>query len=512
MSGKGKAISAVMIITLVSKCLGFLRDMILAYYYGAGSVTDAYCIAQTIPEFLFSLVIQAIAVGFIPTFIGIVEGEGKDKAWSFTDNLGLVGVMLVTVVVFAVYAFTDAIVYLFASGFNDETAALASLLTRVSIWGLFFRIIAAIDSALLNANEQFTIPALTGFPLDVITIASIVLASYTNQPVLLAVGILLSYTSQMVLQRPFVRRVKPKIDLRSFNLRDPHLLKMLALFFPVAIGVGANQINILVDKTLASSFVGGVSSLNYANKVNNVFENVMILSLATVMFPSFSKYAARGDNEALTSSIVKSCLVTMIVMVPCSIAAFVCAEDIIRLLFGRGVFDDQAISMTAHAMQCYAVGLAFLSVNAILTRAIYGFKKVMSVSLCSCCSLVVNVGLSFTFVLPWGVPGVALATSIANIVQMVLLSYCLKKRIGGLWVRSLARPALKILASSTVFSVLLFSLYNVLKTHVLSLLACVIAVLAGGLIYFILLYALRVEIVRVLIRKLSRIFRDKTTD
>ena len=106
MSGKGKAISAVMIITLVSKCLGFLRDMILAYYYGAGSVTDAYCIAQTIPEFLFSLVIQAIAVGFIPTFIGIVEGEGKDKAWSFTDNLGLVGVMLVTVVVFVVYAFT----------------------------------------------------------------------------------------------------------------------------------------------------------------------------------------------------------------------------------------------------------------------------------------------------------------------------------------------------------------------------------------------------------------------
>lgn len=503
MSGKGKVISAVMIITLISKCLGFLRDMILAYFYGAGAVADAYCVAQTIPEFLFSLVIQAIAVGFIPTFIEIVEDEGKEKAWSFTDNLGLIGVMLVTVVVFVVYTFTDAIVYLFASGFDDETAALASLLTRVSIWGLFFRIIVAIDSAVLNANEKFTIPALTGFPLDVVTIASIVLASYADQPILLAVGILLSYASQMILQRPFVRKIKPKIDLRSFNIRDSHLIKMLALFLPVAIGVGANQINILVDKTLASSFVGGVSSLNYANKVDNVFENVMILSLATVMFPSFSKYAARGDSRSLSNSIVKSCLVTMIVMIPCSIVAFVCAEDIIRLLFGRGVFDGQAISMTAHAMQCYAVGLVFLSLNAILTRAIYGFKKVMSVSLCSCCSLIVNAGLSFTFVVPWGVPGVALATSIANIVQMILLSFCLIMQIGGSWVRTLAIPAFKSLVSSAVFAVALLAFYNIAHIYVISPLACVIAVSVAGFIYLIMLYALRVEMIRTL---MSRFF------
>lgn len=502
MSSKGKAISSVVVITLLSKVLGFVRDMVLAYFFGASAVTDAYYVAQTIPEFLFSLVIQAISVGFIPIFLEILEKDGKEKAWAFVDNLSTIGIALVTVLVVVVYAFTDVLVGIFASGFDAETAAMAGMFIRISVWGVFFRLISAIDTAFLNANERFVVPSLTGVPLDIVTIASVALASFLNQPLLLAVGIAASYFFQMALQEPFVRKLKPRRKW-GLSLRDPHVKKMVALVVPVALGVGANQINVLVDRTLASGFTGGISALNYANKVDNILENVVIMSLATVLFPSFSKYAARGELKALSGSLSKAVAATVLLMLPCSIAAFYYSEEVIRLLFGRGMFDEAAVSLTTQAMQAYSVGLLFLSVNAVLIRALYSLKKVAVVSACSCASMVFNAALSFALVGEFGIPGVAFATSVANAIQTVLLMAMLAREIGREWLTDGIRQHVCIIVASLVFTGLMLGMDYLLSFWFTPIVVCFISASVATVAYFALLLMMRESLVMMMFGKMT---------
>lgn len=506
MSSKGKAISSVVVITLLSKVLGFVRDMVLAYFFGASAITDAYYVAQTIPEFLFSLVIQAISVGFIPIFLEILERDGKEKAWSFVDNLSTIGIALVTVLVVVVYAFTDVLVGIFASGFDAETATMAGLFIRISVWGVFFRLISAIDTAFLNANERFVVPSLTGVPLDIVTIASIALASFLNQPLLLAVGIACSYFSQMVLQEPFVRKLKPRRKW-GLSLRDPHVRKMVVLVVPVALGVGANQINVLVDRTLASGFVGGISALNYANKVDNILENVVIMSLATVLFPSFSKYAARGELKALSGSLSKALAATVLLMLPCSIAAFCYSEEAIRLLFGRGMFDETAVSLTTQAMQAYSVGLLFLSVNAVLIRALYSLKKVAVVSACSCASMVFNAALSFALVGELGIPGVAFATSVANAIQTLLLIIVLARCIGREWLTEGAREYACIVCASIGFTALMLGMDYLLSFELASIATCLISTIVASIAYLGMLILMRESLVMMVFGKMMTLIK-----
>ncbi|WP_418753501.1 murein biosynthesis integral membrane protein MurJ [Faecalitalea cylindroides] len=499
---RGKTISVVMIITLVSKCLGFLRDMVLAYCYGANTITDAYYVAQTIPEFLFSLVVQAIAIGFIPIYMDILNDNGEREAFSFTKKIHYLGWIFVCVLIAVVYLFSEPLVKLFASGFDPSTAKLAEVFIKISVWGMFFRISAAVDSAFLNANNNFTIPSLTGVPLDIITIISIFVSYYLKIPEILAVGIVVSSLSQMILQKPSVKKVFNGFKNKDFKLFDVHVKKMIALFLPVAIGVGASQINLLVDRTLASTIEGGISALNYANKVNNILENIMILSLATVMFPTFSKHAAKNDIQSLSNDISHTLLITIVIMLPCSFFSFIYAVDAIQILFGRGAFDATAVNLTVQAMQFYSIGLIFISCNAILVRAMYSLKKVKTVSLCSWISVFVNVLLNLFLMRYMQIRGLALATSIANMCTTILLLYNLKKQIGSSFIKNIKNEVLKIIGISFVVCIVAFLLDYALNLFINELVACCISASISILLYLFLTIIFKVSIITDTVKKI----------
>lgn len=443
MASRGKVVSVVMLVTILSKCFGFVRDMVLAHFFGASTVSDAYFVAQTIPEFLFSLAVQAVSIGFIPIYMEILHSDGRERAIKFTNNLSCFGLLLVVVLVAIVYTFTGGIVQMFASGFDQTTAQLAETFVRISVWGMFFRIISAIYTAFLNANDRFTVSSLTGIPIDLITISSVLLAYYLDMPIFLAFGIAIGYLGQMLLQYPSVRSLKPRIQRKEVTFSDPYLKKMVALFLPVVFGVGANQINILVDRTMASSIEGGISALNYANKVGNILENIIALSLATVIFPTLSKHAAQKKTDMLSLDIGKSLMIVLLAMLPCAVFAFQYAQEVIQLLFGHGAFDARAINLTADAMRFYSIGLLFISFNAILTRALYSLKKVKSTSIAACCSMLVNVVLNIVLAPIMGVRGLAFATSIANIMQTAVLGAALCQQIGIRYIRLISIDALK---------------------------------------------------------------------
>lgn len=495
MGSKKRVLSVVMLITLFSKCLGFLRDIVLAYFFGASTATDAYFVAQTIPEFLFSLFVQAIAIGFIPIYAEILHQEGRSKADHFTNSLYWFGFFAVGMLILLVYGFTEPIVRIFASGFDAQTAKMAERFVRIAVWGMSFRIVSAIDYAYLNANEEFKIPALTGIPLDIITIVSIYVAYKLKKPEILAFSIVLSFIGQTVLQHPFVLKRKSRLSIQDFTLTSPYIKRIMHLFLPVALGVGANQINILVDRTLASAIEGGISALNYANKVDNILENIIIMSMATIMFPAFSKQATQKQFDKLSRSISETLVLVSVIMMPCAIFAFQYAEEAIEMLFGRGAFDASAIRLTADAMRCYSLGLMFISYNAILTRALYSLKRVRSASLCTCASLFVNVCMNCLLAPKLGIRGLALATSLANLVLTALLSVMLTRTIGKEFIKNGISDIVKLLLCSMLMGLISWAITSLFSGMIPSLFACIIAVLVGSAVYLLLAYLCKIKVV-----------------
>ncbi len=501
-TNKTRQVSVVMIITVVSKCLGFLRDVVLAKYFGAGSVTDAYFVAQTIPESLFSLVVQAISIGFIPIYTQVLHDKGKEESNNFVNNILKLSLSLCVALVLIVNFFPNQVVSIFASGFDEETFAFTVRFVRISVFAMFFRITVAVYSAYLNANNQFTAPAFNGVILDVVSIISIIAAFYTHS-VVLVFGIVASSFVQFVALLPSVYKRKPLMSLSVKNIFNDEVKQMVRMFIPVALGVGVNQLNVIADRTMASSIPGAISSLNYANKVDNVLENIIILSLATVMFPTFAKYIASKNMDSFKSSVVTSLNVVTFTMLPCSVFAIIFSNDIIHILFGRGAFDASAVESSAIAMTFYSVGLLFLSYNAIFTRAFYALKKVKLVSIVSVGTFVTNVTMNFLLKPLMGIGGLALATSISNIVTMILLTVLLRKVLGKGFIPDILKEFIKVGLASAVLAVSAYFI-NATLGGIHYIIAIAVSVLVSSAGYLLVCYLLKSQMMMIFVEKLIK--------
>lgn len=417
-------------ITLISKILGFLRDTVLAYFYGANGVSDAYLVAQTIPEFAFSLVIQAIAVGYIPIYSELKStgDEGNKEAKKFTDILLSDTYLLCIVLIIIINLFPRQFVGIFASGFTEETTLIAVKLVRIIVIAMLGKSTVSIIGAFLQSNDDFAVNAFTGIPFDIIVVISIALSSIWGEDIL-GWGFLFAVMFQAVMisirARKFQYKFKPQI-----NFTSTHIKKMFSLFLPVCIGVGANQINLIVDRTLASTVsIGGISAMNYANKVDNIMENIIVLSLAAVMYPAFAKYAAEKNYKMLGQVGTTTLNTVCAVMAPIAAGTMLFAYEIVEILFGHGAFDQAATHLTAQAMSFYSIGVVFTAWRAILTRIFYSAQKVNIVTVNSCIAIAVNIVCNLILVRPMGISGLALATSLSSIVAVILMMISLKKLI-----------------------------------------------------------------------------------
>ena len=474
---KGKIIIWVMLITLLSKCFGFARDIVLAYFFGAGNITDAYFISQTIPEFLFSIVVQTISVGFIPVYIDIVHKQSLSKATQFATQVLFGAWILCAFLVIFTNLFAPQIVSIFASNFTDQAAQIACLFVRITVLAMFFRITTSIVSASLQANNHFIFPAAIGLPFDIIIILSVIVAAFTDY-VVLAWGLVTAAAIQVVFLLPqFLKHLSFDFS-QLFPLFTPSVKKMCTLFLPVALGVSANQINILVDRTLASGIQGGISALNYANKTNNVVENIIIMSLAMVMFPTFASYVSKQDFKSFITSVTKSLNIVIFTMLPCSAFFILFAPNIIDLLFGHGAFAGNSVTQTVSVMRYYALGLLGLSSSIIFIRALYAVQKVKWVSIAACFSVTLNVILNLTLSRYMGIKGLALATSITNMFSacllFVLLTYYLKTSFWRLFI-------MELLKCTCAIAVLVIAA-KYLQTILLAFLPDIAACMVNGII------------------------------
>ena len=486
-----KAALAVMIITIFSKFLGFVREIVLSYVYGASAVTDAYLVSRTIPTVIFSFISAGIGTGFIPLYSRILRDRGQAQADKYTNNLSNALLLMASIVVVIVILFTQSIVRLFASGFSGDTLTLAIAFTRISVSGVYFTALLNIFTGYLRIHENYVVPALIGLPMNFTVIISLIASTKTNIYVM-AIGSVIATASQLVFLIPFMRnkgyKYQPILDLKDENLK-----KMVLIALPVIMGTAVNEINVLVDRNIASGIaVGGISALNYANRLNGFVRGLFVSSITTVLYPMISKMAAQKNMKGLKSYISEAISITNLFVIPATVGAMLFSEEIVTLLFGRGAFTPEATQMTANALFYYSVGMIAFGLRDILSRAFYALQDTKTPMTNATIAVAVNIIFNIILSRFMGIGGLALATSISGILSASMMFVTLRRKIGGFGLREISVSFIKISIASVLMGFIALGSFGFLGQTLRQNLALFLSIGAGMLAYGIIIYCMKV--------------------
>lgn len=512
MSKVAKATFGLMIATIIAKILGFGRELVLASAYGATMYSDAYITAMSIPTVIFASIGTSLGTVVIPMFMEVDEQQGKKKSLEFINNVFNIVILLCLSISLLGLIFTEDIVKVFALGFNEETLKVAVQFTRVTIIGLVFLGLTYIMTAFLQIKNNFTIPGLASLPKNIVIIGSIFL-SMKYGPYFMIWGTLIGIGIEFLFLVPFA--VKKGYEYKFIiNFKDKYIKKMLLLIIPVFIGVAVSQINVLVDRTLASTLgEGAVSALNYANKLHVFVIILFITSIGSVIYPMLAKLSTNNDKGKFIESVTKSINSIVLLVMPISVGTIILANPIIKILFERGAFDAKATSMTAIALKMYALGMVSVGLVEILGKIFYSIQDTKTPMKNGALSVAINIILNLIVIKPLGLLGLALSTSISSTVSVVLLFNSLSKKIGYFGQDKIIKTGTKAFVSAIVMGVLTKLTYSVLSSifaaGLLGQIASVgISILIGAISYGIFVVILKVEevdmITEVLKKKLKK--------
>jgi len=430
--GLARAAALIVALTLVSRGLGFLRDVIIAWAFGASAATDAYMVAYTFPYFLQSVLGVALVTVMVPVVSRYLTEERREEAWSVSSSVVNIMALFFALVTVGGILAADPLVRGLAPGFDLRQAQLAAELTRIMFPSLVFVGVGMLLSGVLNAGWQFGLPALAPGVANAVMILAVLLFGSRYFIHALAWGTLAGFAAFFWTQWPGLKRLGFGYRWR-WEFRHPEVRKVLGHVPNVVFAVAVNQIYLAMNRFIASGLApGSITALDLAFRVINLPVAVFATSLSTALFPAFSRQAARADLEGLGASTLKSLCALMVIMVPLSVATALLHEPLVRLIFQRGVFGSAGTALTGTALFYFSFGLAGLGAGLLLTRACYALAEVRVPTLAALASVGVNAALSPLLAQSLGHGGLALANSLAATVNAALIFYGLSRRLPAL--------------------------------------------------------------------------------
>lgn len=419
--------------TMLSRILGLLRDILFARFIGAGGDADAFYMAFKIPNFLRRLFAEgAFAQAFVPVLSEYREKGSIEAVRHFIDRIaGCLGVTLFGLVVIVVIA-SPGITALFGSGFlfRGETDKfwLATDLVRITFPYLLLISLTGFSGAILNSYDRFAVPALTPVILNLVLIGAAAFVSpLLDRPIYaLAWGVFVAGVLQLCLQLPFLARLgllpRPKIDWQDQSVR-----KVLSLMAPAMFGVSVSQINLTLDTILATFLIdGSITWLYFSDRLIELPLGVFGIGIATVILPNLSRqFAQAGGNFSQT--IEWGLKMVLLVGLPAALALIVLAEPILFTLFQYDQMRVYDIQMSALSLRAYALGLCAFMLIKVLASAYFSRQDMKTPVKIGIIAMIANMLMNFLFVLPllfiWNVGhvGLALATTCSAFLNAALL-------------------------------------------------------------------------------------------
>ncbi|MBU0707152.1 murein biosynthesis integral membrane protein MurJ [Patescibacteria group bacterium] len=491
--------------SVVSRLIGLLRDRLLASSFGAGDTLDVYYAAFRLPDLIFNiLVLGALSSSFIPVFLEYwhkdkSNKESKKEAWQVTNsvlNLLVIGLVIIGGLIFVL---TPHLMHLVVPGFSPEKQAATASLTRLMLISILFFGISNVVSGVLNSFRRFFAFSLAPIMYNVGIIFGILVLAPRWGVKGLAMGVVIGALVHLLIQLPAVWKAGFRYQW-VINTAHKGVRKIGRLMVPRALGLAVVQINQLVINIIASTLrTGSVAIFNLANNLQSFPISVFGISLAISAFPVFSKAFAEKDTKGFVFHFSETFRRILFFVIPVSVTILLLRAQIVRLILGSGNFDWTDTVLTANTLGIFSLSLFAQSLIPMLARSFYAFQNTRTPVIISLISMVINVGLGIIFSLYWGISGLAVAFTIASIVNMLLLLATLRVSIGDLDDQRIIRSTFKVLFASAALGLIIQRLkYFIaplvdMQTFLGVFLQTSIAFLVGAFVYIVVALILQCE-------------------
>ena len=532
MSKHLKNISVVATATAVSRVLGLGRDILLAAVFGTGALSSAFFSAFTLPNLFRRLLGEgALNAAFVPTMSHELEHRQRAAAFTLVSKVAswlLVVTTAVVLVAMLVMANAASLLRLTGNlGMEADTVQrllLGADLAVILFPYMIFICLAAAFSAACQVLGRFSEPALSPVWLNLTMIAALSLGSWwawgdTARMYLLCGGVLFGGFLQMAVPAGVLwdEGWRPRFDLRA----DARVHEIVRLMGPTVIGSAIYLINISVSRLIGLSLNDqAVAVLNWATRVMELPIGVFTAAIATVVFPLIARHAARADWDRLGEDYHKGLRLVLVLNIPAAVGLVLLSEPIVRLLFQRGEFHASDTTLMAPILAVYALGLPFLSFTTVALRGFYALKDTATPVRAAALSFAVNLVLSIGLMQWLSTVGLALASSLAVLVQAWFLQTRLTRKLTGLGIAPLLPNLGKIVAASALMGAVVWGGLQLLAQLTLTGKAHDVVVVAGLIpvacaVYGALLWILKIEgreDLEALLAKLREKFKRSRSD
>ncbi|EKD78176.1 MAG: hypothetical protein ACD_42C00014G0005 [uncultured bacterium] len=458
-----KSTSMVAVFTLLSRIMGFARDIILASIFGAGELFDAFVVAFRLPNFLRRLFGEgAFSQAFVPILAEQRATQSSETVQAFVDHVAGTLAIIVSVVVIAAEIFSPVLIMIFAPGFIHDPARylLAQHMIRIMFPYLLLIVLTALAGAILNTFGVFAAPAFTPVLLNIALIGVALLwAPHTHNPIYaLAWGVIIGGFAQLFIQIPFLKKIN-LVPRLKWGFRDPGVIRVMKRMLPALFGVSVAQISLLVDNIFASFLPqGSISWLYYSDRLIYFPLGIIGVALATVVMPYLSRNHAEKNEQLFSQTVDWSLRCTLFIGMPAAVGLFVLSGPILSTLIHYGKFGNHDVIMTAKSLRAFSVGLPAFMLIKILASGFYSRQNIGTPVRIAVIAVGVNLILNAILIFPLKHAGLALSTSLASIVNASLLWILLVRRNIYLPTKLWQKTIVQLIVANGVMACLIYFL------------------------------------------------------
>ncbi|MGI1657643.1 MAG: murein biosynthesis integral membrane protein MurJ [Desulfitobacterium sp.] len=451
------AAGLLMLTQLASRVLGFLRESLMANFYGKTGVTDAYQTAFILPDLIYWLLVGGVlSSAFIPVFSHYIHKGNEEEGWRVASSFINLILLLLSVLVILALIFTPQFVKLQVPGFSIENQALTIQLTRIILIQPLLLALSGITMGILNSYKIFWPSALGTVLYNASVIFFGVLLARPDEPETIsgfAIGVVVGALLNFLVQIPALRRQ----GLRYYPIidwRHPGVRKIAVLAIPIILSYSLNQIQVVVNSNLGSHLIeGSLTAIWYSYRLFQLPVGIFALAIAVAVFPTLNEHATLKKWKEFVHTSSRAVRMVIFITLPISVGMIALRYPLIRVLFEHGAFTSEDTLATAIPLFYFAVGISAQSVIQILPRMFYALHDTWTPVIIGIISMLANVGFMFLLVKPLQTGGLAFATSLAAVLNMILLLHLLRKRLKRIDGRRMLITSLKTLVASVVMGI-----------------------------------------------------------
>ena len=445
---------------LASRLLGFLRETLIANFFGQSRVTDAYNTAFILPDLLYWLLVGGVlSAAFIPVFSEYIAQGNEEEGWRVVSSI--VNIIFLALSIFILFGlfFAPEFLKLMVPGFSSQDLALTARLTRILLIQPLFMAFSGLTMGVLNSYKIFW-PSALGTVLynaSVIFFGT-VLANPSNPQSIsgFAVGVVIGALLNFSIQIPALRKVGVRYH-PIIDWRHPGVRRIALLAVPIIISYSLNQIQIAVNNNFGSNlFPGSISAIWYSTRLFQVPIGIFALAIAVAAFPTMTEQAALKQWDGLRETISRAVRMVVFITLPVSVGMIVLRYPLIRVLFQHGHFNADDTLRTAVPLLYFSLGISAQSVIQILPRAFYALQDTWTPVVLGLISMAIDIVCMFLLVHPLQAGGLAFADTISAAVNMLLLLYVLRKKMGKMDGKTMLVTGIKTLLSSLLMALVVW--------------------------------------------------------